>query len=95
MLIFNFIGLGITGVGVLLMVGIIAIEKSQTMAAVAFVVWGLWMIGMDLLYRKRIQKGFQNKVLFHPKAGGHLFFIPLWILGFAPIALAVVKTIQR
>jgi len=77
MLIFNWIGAGMTILGVV--VGIIA--GSMLGGKSDILVGGIAMIAIDLVYRSISNSPFEFANLLYPKRGGNLFFIPVWIIG--------------
>jgi len=103
--IFNLVGLGIYLAAALLagLVGALVVKLNpgwvdswfESYGMLPFmVVFGVFTIVLDLLYRMTLGKRSQvfeglentNGSLLHPRAGGHFFYIPVWILGGAFIA---------
>jgi hypothetical protein len=77
MIFFNWAGLGmaILGFAIGALSGSIFGEKSL------FLVSGLIMVVADLIYRNRRKGPLESTPLFHPKKGGNIMFIPVWIIG--------------
>jgi hypothetical protein len=75
-IIFNFIGAGIMLAGIL--VGsLVAHLFGDKSGAPSLVLEGLIITTLDLLYRKKAGGG----SLIHPRMGGHVMFIPAWLIG--------------
>jgi hypothetical protein len=80
-IIFNFIGAGIliAGIGVGYLV---TMTFGQKAAVPAVILEGLVLVALDLIYRMKREDG----SLFHPRRGGHISFIPVWIIGLGFLA---------
>lgn len=80
-IIFNFIGAGIliAGIGVGYLVTFIFGQKAAVPAVISE---GLVLMALDVLYRMKTGEG----SLFHPRRGGHISFIPVWIIGLGFLA---------
>jgi len=75
-IVFNWIGAGILLSG--FAAGTLISLALHTKSGLPFtLVAGLLVVALDLLYRLKIGEG----CFFHPRRGGHVFFIPAWILG--------------
>jgi hypothetical protein len=76
LIIFNFIGAGIliAGIGAGALVTYVFGDKT---GAASILVEGLVVVALDLLYRSKAE----GRSLLHPRRGGHICFIPAWIIG--------------
>ena len=75
LIIFNFIGAGILIVAFALGCAIGYALDAKTGAPVLGI--GLIAMALDLYYRWKVRGG----EWFHPRRGGHISFIPVWIIG--------------
>jgi hypothetical protein len=81
-IVFNFIGIGIFMASAML-AGLFTALLAKTgcsvvaVRAIGMAGAGVFMIAMDILYRMKTGEG----SLLHPRRGGHIMFIPLWIIG--------------
>lgn len=75
-IIFNLIGAGILILAFAVGAGVAHLFGAKTEAPMV-VVGGLLTLVLDLIYR--MDKG--EGSLLHPRRGGHVFFIPAWVLG--------------
>ena len=73
MIFFNWVGIGIIIVAAIL--GTIIGGKSGILVA------GITMAIADLIYRNSRKNSDESIPLFHPKRGGNLMFVPVWIVG--------------
>jgi hypothetical protein len=74
---FNLIGIGIVVVAIIIsfLLGSVIGDSSQLL------IIGGTMLIIDLVYRSRRKDSWESTPLFHPKRGGNLMFIPVWIIG--------------
>lgn len=83
---FNLVGVGI----VLLAFAAAALVESQVRGS-AWMVAGLVMAAGDLIYRNiKSKEGTSRSPFLHPKSGGNIMFIPVWIMGVLAFALGLV-----
>jgi len=77
MIIFNWIGAAMVVLGAIVGAAVAPMlgEKPSYFAA------GIAMAAADLIYRSTRKDPFESTPFFHPKRGGNLFFIPVWIIG--------------
>ena len=80
---FNLIGIGM---------GVAAIIVSALLSPVIgdsnqLLIIGGTMLIIDLVYRSRRKGSWESTPLFHPKRGGNLMFIPVWIIGAVVVVL--------
>jgi hypothetical protein len=74
---FNMIGFGLVALGVLAGAFLgSAIGGNSTM-----LIAGLTMAAGDLIYRSQRRAAWENTSFFHPRRGGNIMFIPVWIVG--------------
>lgn len=83
-ILYNLIGAGILilAVGVGVGVGYLFHAKTETPA---MMVAGLLALSLDVIYR--MDKG--EGSLLHPRRGGHVFFIPAWVVGLGMFMMGV------
>ena len=82
---FNWIGLGMVVLAFL--VGIVfdsAVGGRSSLLAAAIV-----MVAMDIIYRSRRKTPLESVPYFHPKRGGNVMFIPVWIIGALVFVIAL------
>lgn len=83
-LIYNLPGIYITGIGCL--AAILANRIApESFAGATFLGLGLAWIAADIFYRFK----WGQRRLFHPRHGGHLYYIPMWILGLLSLCLVL------
>jgi hypothetical protein len=95
-MIFNMIGLAALLIGVVVS-ALLGFAFGQKVLPVQALIIGCSLIGLDLLYRKKLYKPPEGEKtsLFHFRKGGHFFFIPAWILGIPVLLLAVALIVKR
>jgi hypothetical protein len=74
-IVFNLIGAGILLLGIIIGSSVAYLFGDKSGATLS-VVEGLIAMVLDVLYRRK-----RGGSLFHPRWGGHVFFIPVWIIG--------------
>lgn len=86
MIIFNWLGVGLALPGLVLMFALVSVwgDDAGAWATALFVAT---TIAMDLLYRNSRREASRLGRLFVPWHGGHVFFVPLWLIGAALFAL--------
>ena len=80
----NLAGIGMLLGAVAIMAGITTGAKN---AGLGFLVAGAFMVGLDLLLRSKDEE--HMRPLFNSRAGGSVFYIPVWIIGIFPTFLGV------
>src|SRR5579862_3321117 len=75
-IIFNFIGAGIL-IAAVVLGSSVAYMFGDKSGGPSILVEGLVAIALDVLYRTKREEG----SLIHPRKGGHVCFIPVWIIG--------------
>jgi len=81
-IVFNWIGMGIF-LGAGLLAGLFSALLAKTgcsvtaIKATGMICAGVLMVALDLRYRMKVGEG----SLLHPRRGGQIMFIPLWIIG--------------
>ena len=80
---FNLVGIGMVVVAIIIsyLLGSVIGDRSQL-----FIIGGTMLI-IDLVYRSRRKDSWGSTPLFHPKRGGNLMFIPVWIVGAVALIL--------
>jgi len=88
--IFNLVGVLIIAIafGIALGIGHLA---GVTAEGLMMIIAGPVCAALDLVYRSRRP----DRRWFHPRFGGALFFIPVWVLGILWLVLGILYTIQR
>ncbi|HYF50951.1 MAG TPA: hypothetical protein VEJ63_16165 [Planctomycetota bacterium] len=87
MVIFNLLGLGMALLGVAAMA---AIGGGLNSPALGFIALGLAAGGADMMYRRsRKEPATSVPHLIHPKSGGHVFFVPIWIWAVLAMGIGV------
>ena len=83
MILFNFRGLLFAGIGLAAAIGIAGWVTGEWHgdSEVSFFVLGALVLAIDLGYRARQQAEPGGWRLFRSDAGGHVFFIPIWLIG--------------
>jgi hypothetical protein len=94
MLIFNTVGLGFAalgvGTGLLLRWAAAWIwGPSRLLDIMAVVIASALAIAVDVRYRASSHRDDALKMLFDPLTGGHVCFLPVWLLGLGAIAVTV------
>jgi hypothetical protein len=74
-IVFNLIGAGILLLAIIIGSSVAYLFGDKT-GALSVVVVSLVAIVLDVLYRRK-----RGGSLFHPRRGGHVSFIPVWIIG--------------
>ena len=77
MIIFNWIGAAMVVLGVIVGAGAGSLLGEKT----ALIAAGIAMAAADLIYRSTRKDSYESTPFFHPKRGGNVFFIPVWIIG--------------
>ncbi len=90
MLIVNVAGIVIVAIG-FVAAYLIGLPLGATSEAPLMAIGGPLMFIGDLLYRQRRRQGAQW--WYSPRAGGHLFFIPVWCLGLVWMALGTMRVL--
>ena len=74
---FNLVGIGMVVAAMIIsaLLGSVIGDSSQLL------IIGGTMLIIDLVYRSRRKDSWESTPLFHPKRGGNLMFIPVWIIG--------------
>jgi len=84
MLIFNWPGIGMAILGF-----IISMFATNSMhSPIGISIGGLVAGGLDFFMRKN-----NENLWFHPRAGGHIWFIPVWLLGAIAVIGGIVAAI--
>jgi len=85
MIIFNPMG------AVFVVIGFVALFAGAMIHPVlGCVFFGLVGGGADFMYRRSHKPGTFDHALFSPRAGGHVFFLPIWIWGALAVPLGLV-----
>lgn len=95
MLIFNWVGFGM----LMIWVGILALTMKFTIARphvlIGLLFGSLIVAALDLVLRLVVIKGKSARLpVLHPKTGGHLFFVPAWIIALLAALLGIVLFIR-
>jgi hypothetical protein len=92
MIIFNFIGLLFVAIafGVAYVVSGSALGEWHGDNALSYYLLGTLTLGLDLAYRKFRSNDQSSSQFFRPSEGGHLFFIPVWMIGALWIILGAI-----
>jgi len=84
MILFNFPGIGMAILGF-----IISMFATNSMhSPIGISIGGLVAGGLDFFMRKN-----NENLWFHPRAGGHIWFIPVWLLGAIAVIGGIVAAI--
>ena len=86
----NLLGIGMMLGAVAIMAGVTTVTKN---AGLGFLLSGLFMVGLDFFVRSKERE--KRHPLIHPKAGGTVFFIPIWILGILPTLIGLLGLVLR
>ncbi|HEV7671402.1 MAG TPA: hypothetical protein VGS22_23025 [Thermoanaerobaculia bacterium] len=89
MIIFNFIGIGMVAIGFGVAFGIGSL-LGLTAEGPLMMIAGPLLLVLDLGYRAKKQP----PNWFHPRSGGHLFWLPVWIWGLIWSALGLVYVLR-
>lgn len=84
---FNWIGIGMVILGVFL--GYIA--NTFIGGNIGILVAGLAMAITDFIYRNKRKAPYENTPFFHPKRGGNIMFVPVWIVGIIVVVIGLSK----
>jgi len=77
MIFYNWVGVGmiVLGVAAGFLFDSLMGGRSGLLAAT------ITMASADLIYRSRVKNPLESTPFFHPKRGGNLIFVPVWIVG--------------
>jgi hypothetical protein len=82
--IFNYIAFVINLLGFAIAIGLAALFDRLEPNAICFLA-GLAISMLDIGYRLRLGE----RRLFHPEHGGHIYFVPSWIIGLLITSMAL------
>ncbi len=75
------------------MIATFGLTKSKPALLTAFFTGAVLCIIADILIRNKNVN--RSKKLIHPYAGGHIFFVPMWVLSFLLASFVLVIVIRR
>jgi hypothetical protein len=81
MIFFNWIGLGMAILGALIGYGANYLIGGKS----GFIVAGIALFIIDILYRISIKDEYGGTSTYQPKRGGNIIFLPIWLIGIGVI----------
>jgi len=75
----------------LIFIGICAVYMPDGTEWMLLGLWGITMVLSDLIFRMVSEDGHW----IHPRRGGHIYFIPVWIWGMGALAVYVKMALAR